>query len=155
MLENETRTPLPKLVGLTLRHVVKTQLDGDDALLLLGNDGTGFVMHHKQNCCENVWLEDCEDLEGWYLQAEILEAEVVCGEISSDSVCEEGYTVYKIRTDKGYHTITWRGTSNGYYSTTVEITPLVHDVNGVFGEVILAKGYALKHCELLETGEFK
>lgn len=94
-----------------------------------------YIMAHRQDCCESVWLEeiigDLNDLVG----SEILEAEEV---VSSDNMNNpeppperfqpdpddewnrgpESYTwtFYKLGTMKGHVTLRWYGTSNGYYS---------------------------------------
>lgn len=99
-----------------------------------------YIMAHRQDCCESVWIEeiigDLSDLVG----SEILEAEEV---VSSDArgnaeppperyqpdpedewaTGPESYTwtFYKLGTMKGHVTIRWYGTSNGYYSERASI----------------------------------
>ena len=75
-------------------------------------------MYHCQDCCECASIEDIvgniEDLKG----SPILMAE----EVSEDdpNACDLGmWTFYKLATIKGYVTIRWYGTSNGYYSVSV------------------------------------
>jgi len=89
-----------------------------------------YIMGHRQDCCESVWIEeiigDLDDLVG----SEILEAEEVSNkddppperyqpdpEDEWDSGPESyTWTFYKLGTMKGHVTIRWYGTSNGYYS---------------------------------------
>lgn len=89
-----------------------------------------YIMAHRQDCCESVWIEeiigDLSDLVG----SEILEAEEVSNkdeppperylpdpEDEWDSGPESyTWTFYKLGTMKGHVTIRWYGTSNGYYS---------------------------------------
>ena len=88
-----------------------------------------YIMAHRQDCCESVWIEeiigDLNDLVG----SEILEAEEVSNKNDPPperyqpdpedewSSGPESYTwtFYKLGTMKGHVTIRWYGTSNGYY----------------------------------------
>jgi hypothetical protein len=109
-----------------LKGKTLTSIDnGSDVLTFHCSDGTRYDMYHDQDCCENVTIEDIEgDLED-LIGSEILQAE----EISDDNF-ENNYkfeyepdshtwTFYKLATIKGYVTIRWLGTSNGYYSESV------------------------------------
>jgi hypothetical protein len=89
-----------------------------------------YIMAHRQDCCESVWIEeiigDLNDLVG----SEILEAEEVSNKseppperYQPDPDDEWAYgpesytwTFYKLGTMKGHVTIRWYGSSNGYYS---------------------------------------
>ena len=89
-------------------------------------DGFIIVMCHHQDCCEGVWIEDVDSEENnsdIYTDCEWCKLE----EINSDDnppldKWDESYTwtFYKITTNKGYDTIRWYGTSNGYYSESVD-----------------------------------
>ena len=101
----------------------------DNQIDFITTTGEKYLMYHSQNCCECVYVEDiCGDLND-LLNSEILEAEDISGEIDMKDVCtEEEYnsyesvtwTFYKIGTRKGSVTIRWCGTSNGYYSESVD-----------------------------------
>ena len=86
-----------------------------------------YLMFHEQDCCESVWVEDiCGDLTD-LLNSEILEAEDVsdtmgipCSEEEYNEYESVTWTFYKIGTRKGSVTIRWCGTSNGYYSESVD-----------------------------------
>lgn len=98
--------------------------DDDECILFHINneyDTTSiYKMYHDQNCCESVYIEDIEgdikDLEGEVL----LQAEIVTNYGNNDDVSET-WTFYKFATIKGYVTIRWYGTSNGYYSENVDL----------------------------------
>jgi hypothetical protein len=96
--------------------------DYNEALWFYGFD-YNYLMFHYQNCCEYVRIVDiCGDLhalEG----VPIIKAYAS----SSDEIPNEDYdasytwTFYHLATIKGYVTIRWLGTSNGYYSEKVDI----------------------------------
>ena len=127
-----------EFLGKTFTEITGTQ--GDDELVFKTADGEVYGMVHLQDCCESVWLEevigDLNDLIG----SPIIEAEEA---VSSDSRGNaeppperyqadpddewdrgpESYTwtFYKLGTKKGHVTLRWYGTSNGYYSESVDI----------------------------------
>lgn len=112
------------LKGKTLKEVYQ---DDYRELYFVTVDGDTFKMYHEQDCCESVYIEsivgDLEDLVGW----PILLAEHATGD-NSDVVVDEdewssdssSWAFYKIATIKGYVDIRWVGSSNGYYSESVD-----------------------------------
>jgi len=81
-------------------------------------------MHHEQDCCENVELDDiCEDLsdliDSEILMAEESESEDFDGKERDYEPESCTWTFYKFGTIKGYVTLRWYGESNGYYSESV------------------------------------
>jgi hypothetical protein len=137
------RVEANKLVGKTV-----ISIDGNknsDQLTFHFDDGSHAVMFHSQDCCESVSIEDIagdlKDLIG----SPLLQVEEVTSnepdetekarrakekadyELANpngyyyDSYESETWTFYKLATIKGYVTIRWYGTSNGYYSETIDI----------------------------------
>ena len=85
-------------------------------------DGTQYSMHHEQECCENVRIEDiCGDLD------DLIGVPLTVAEASSTQHESHGWqatwesatwTFYRFAA-RGYVTIRWVGESNGYYSEEV------------------------------------
>ncbi len=95
-----------------------------DQIHFLASDGKRYMMYHEQDCCESVYVEDVvgdiEDLIG----NPVLRAEESTNrnDPPSGNFCDDSYTwtYYKLATIKGYVDIRWFGTSNGYYSESVD-----------------------------------
>ena len=103
--------------------------DGCD-ITIKCSDGSQYWIGHQQDCCENVSIEDIEG----DLQSLIGNPILVAEEVGNDfppkiesygdrSYTDESYTwtFYKLATIKGHVDIRWYGTSNGYYSESVDI----------------------------------
>lgn len=91
-----------------------------DVVIFRCSNGTGYIMQHYQDCCENVYLEDVAGNFEDILNQPILLAE----EVSNQAENENGYesvtwTFYKLVTNLGAVTLRWFGGSNGYYSEDV------------------------------------
>ncbi|ATO51013.1 hypothetical protein P4V86_15370 [Brevibacillus laterosporus] len=107
-----------------LRGKVLTIIDDsrEDELIFYTEDGKCYRMYHEQDCCETVYLEDiCGDLND-LLGTPLLLAEEVSEERGPVDEWDERYTwtFYKFATIKGSVTLRWYGTSNGYYSESVD-----------------------------------
>jgi hypothetical protein len=87
-------------------------------------------MLHHQDCCKSVWVDDVNGDINDLLYTPILRAEEVSYN-NGDKDLKPGlfdfnrgddsitYTFYHLATIKGYVTIRWCGSSNGYYSESV------------------------------------
>ncbi|QMV49755.1 MAG: hypothetical protein [Cryophage ML09] len=116
-------TKLIELLGLTLTCIVGKE--GDDEIIFTTSCGQTFIMHHDQDCCESVYVDDIvgdlSDLIGW----PILKAEESVSydtfPIKGNRSADESFTwtFYHLATINGYVDIKWLGSSNGYYSESV------------------------------------
>lgn len=113
------------ILGKTL---VSVEQKGDESIAFVTTDGERYQMYHDQDCCESVDIEDvCGDLDDLVgsplLMAEEVQYEgnVTPGECVAPELSDYSFTwtFYKFATVKGYVTIRWFGTSNGYYSESV------------------------------------
>lgn len=98
-----------------------------DEMIFHCTDGTGYKMYHRQECCESVAIDDIEGdindlLNNPILQAECPSTDDLLPSPGSDESFT--WTFYKLATIKGYVTIKWFGTSNGYYSESVDFISL-------------------------------
>lgn len=113
--------------GQTIKHIEQSE----DEVIFTMKDDTKYKMYHSQDCCEYVYLEevigDLKDL----LDTPLLEAEEVTN-TSDEENCPPAidghdeynsytWTFYKLGTIKGHVTLRWFGSSNGYYSESVDI----------------------------------
>ena len=113
------------LLGHTLTSVARATDGDEDAIVFESSTGERWLMDHEQDCCESVTIEDiCGDLSD-LVGSPILMAEHA--ENQADGPVEDEYdtdsqtwTFYKLATVKGYVTIRWLGSSNGYYSESVD-----------------------------------
>jgi hypothetical protein len=112
----DDRVELSTLVGKTLAEVRRS---GDEELFFTTQEGETFKMYHSQDCCESVYIEDIEgDLDS-LVGNPILVAEVASND--DPEANESGtWTFYKLVTIKGHVDIRWYGSSNGYYSESVD-----------------------------------
>jgi len=117
---------IEELIGKTL-----TEIEGgigSSEIVLVSEDGKKYSMHHDQDCCETVELNDiCGDL------ADLTGSPILKAEESENSESDpEGFTpdeyresftwtFYRLSTIKGTVVLRWYGTSNGYYSESISL----------------------------------
>ena len=117
------------LKGLTLTAAYKND---DDNELVFETDEWKFTFFHDQDCCEHVYIEsivgDLQDLIGCPLEvAEEVTHQGVARSHNNkeleDWADEDSctWTFYKFATRKGWVDVRWLGSSNGYYSESVEL----------------------------------
>ena len=116
-------TKFADLQGKTLKRAAQI---GEDRIEFETDDGKTFALFHSQDCCESVVVEsvtgDLADLVG----SPILLAEEAKSKDDPPGYKHEyepesqTWTFYKLRTIKGSVDIRWYGSSNGYYSESVD-----------------------------------
>jgi hypothetical protein len=111
-------------MGKTLT-LIETSFSKDEVTFITSN-GECYKMYNEQDCCEHVYLEDVigdlDDLIG----SPITMAEEVTNSDNPLNEWEDSHTwtFYKLATVKGYVTLRWYGSSNGYYSESVDFKKL-------------------------------
>lgn len=129
-----------EMQGLTLKEVVVDNTN--DRITFHTTCDQQFRMLHHQNCCESVCIEDIEGDWNDLLNLPLVVAEEVSDaeqqvlnlligvpDKSADSDSSETWTFYRLATAKGWVIIRWYGTSNGYYSESVDFERVPKDAD--------------------------
>ena len=117
------RAEISSLVGKTIT-AIKGGI-GSEELRFECTDGSEWVMYHSQDCCESVSVEDIAGDVADVIGSPIVKAEESTSNENPEGVKPEyqdsfTWTFYKLDTAKGGVTIRWYGSSNGYYSESVD-----------------------------------
>jgi len=117
---------IDELVG---RTVLAVRIDDENIWLdLLGGETAHFF--HAQDCCESVSVEDVNGDWSDLIGTPLLVAEERIRTDSNGEPAPDGceardesntWTFYTFRTIKGSVDVRWHGSSNGYYSESVEL----------------------------------
>jgi hypothetical protein len=97
----------------------------DQEIIFTISDTEKYKMYHQDDCCETVTIEDiCGEID-WLIDSPILRAEERSNRDDPAPAREDDpesytWTFYELCTLKGSVTIRWFGTSNGYYSESVD-----------------------------------
>ena len=99
----------------------------NDEIIFKTTEGDEYIMYHIQDCCESVVIDDINgDLQN-LIGKEILEAsERVSYDESTDEYVDDSntWTFYHLATIDETVVIKWWGSSNGYYSESVDFCKL-------------------------------
>ena len=132
------------LKGKTLISVEKCSYN-QDHLIFKTSEGDIYLMTHRQECCEDVYIDDvCGDF------ADLLNETILVAEELSCDVTEEDrridvsctWTFYHLSTFSGDVTVKWFGASNGYYSEGADLFKISDSTydsikKGLFGMKLL------------------
>ncbi len=118
--KNTNQTDLKSFEELKYQVLKSVVNEDDERLIFTLENGDTYMLYHEQDCCESVTIEDiCGDLSD--LVGTVWQAEESSNEGEDSTYGDhETWTFYKIATMKGYVTIRWYGSSNGYYSESVD-----------------------------------
>ena len=123
MMNNCVGVEFSEFIGKTFTGI-DGMVAGED-VVLFRTEAETYKMHHMQDCCESVHLEDvCGDV------ADLIGTPIIdAREESSDAPPldnDESYTwtFYRLSTIKGAVVLRWYGSSNGYYSEEVTVVRL-------------------------------
>ena len=114
---NTDSCDLNEIVGKTPVEIVNDKIK--DQIHFKMSDGSHYVMLHCQDCCESVSVEDIAgDLD------DLLNTPITLAEARSNykqgKYGDQRWTFYELQGSRGYVTIRWYGSSNGYYGTSVD-----------------------------------
>lgn len=126
MSHNDKHVDFSILKNKIITSIKGLEEDSNEVIFTL-DSGDRYKMYHDQDCCEQVSIDDIEGNIRDLLDTPILYAEEVSDgkediPNSYGNTCT--WTFYKLATVKGYVTIKWYGTSNGYYSESVSFIQL-------------------------------
>ena len=111
-----------KLKGLIISKIKNEE---NQELYFYSNDGRVFKQYHSRSCCESVHIEDITGDLNDLIDVPIQMAESYTKQ--GDNKYSQ-FTFYKLATIKGYVTIRWLGSSNGYYSVEVQTKEIQPEV---------------------------
>lgn len=128
MARKEKEVPFEILKGKTIINIDGLQEDSEK-ITFYTSDGGVYIQYHIRDCCEEVSLVEINGDIASLLNSEVLVAEE---QISDETPplnpeYDDSYTwsFYKLATVKGWVDFRWYGTSNGYYSETVDLFKVV------------------------------
>jgi hypothetical protein len=115
---------LSELLGKTLVSV--QYHERVEEVHFIDTGGNTYILFHSQDCCEDVYLQDVEGSLTDLVGSPITMAEEVSEDRPPQNEWEESYTwtFYKFATVRGYVDLRWYGSSNGYYSESVDFIKL-------------------------------
>jgi hypothetical protein len=104
------------LLNKTMVSVVNND---NQEIIFTTTDGEKYKLYHQQVCCESVTVDDITGDLGDLVGAPILKSEETSNRQGANYEFVT-WTFYHFATIKGYVTIRWCGSSNGYYSEAVD-----------------------------------
>ena len=108
---------MERMIGKTPTEITQT----DDTITFAFSGGEIARFHHYQWCCENVYVDDVNGDWSDLIGVPLLVAEERDGEYATDEYSESvTWTFYAFRSINGSVDVRWCGTSNGYYSESVD-----------------------------------
>lgn len=117
-----TTEVLSFMEGMFVQDVIHVD-DNEELVFIFLN--CKVIFYHSQDCCEYVIIDDINGDLNDLKQTVLLVAEERISETAENSEQHVGesntWTFYTFRTLKGSVDVKWHGSSNGYYSESVNI----------------------------------
>jgi hypothetical protein len=123
---NTQNIPMSDLIGAVFVSIDGAEV-GSKEIRFTTDKGEVYTMFHEQDCCEQVFIEDVIGDVADLLNNPILKAHEAVSTneqpVKKDSYLDDSntWTFYHLSTIKGTVTLRWWGSSNGYYSESVQI----------------------------------
>lgn len=109
---------IPSLINTLPIHIEQT----DAELTFYLHNGQSVRFYHSQDCCESVYIEDISGDLSSLLFKPLLQADVKSNhESCTDEHESVTYTFYTFANSSSVVDVRWCGSSNGYYSESVDI----------------------------------
>ena len=118
-----TEVAFKRLEGQTIKSVTGFE-EGSVEVRFITEEGNEYLLHHYQDCCENVDIADIDGDISDLVGGLVVSAEEVSNYEWEAPQHAESYTwtFYKIQTTKGHVWMRWLGESNGYYGEEVSFS---------------------------------
>lgn len=110
---------LEELIGQVFDEVVYDE--GAQTVDFIKDGSTRYALGHVSDCCESVWLDDVNGDWSCLAGQPITIAEERSHHSAADELESTTWTFYLFASPKGTVLLRWCGTSNGYYSESVEL----------------------------------
>ena len=99
---------------------IKIETDNDEYIFMQFSDNTVCRFYHEQDCCENVTIEDINGDWNDLIGNPIFVSDVRVSDGPNDDEYDSNtWTFYTFRGIGGSVDVRWHGSSNGYYSESV------------------------------------
>ena len=124
MINTNKAASFSDLLGKTITKIGGMEKDAD-SIDFYCSDGSLYKLFHTQDCCEDVDIEDVAGDPNDLLNSPILDAREETSSNNPSGVTIEyqdsfTWTFYILSTIKGSVTVRWYGSSNGYYSESMD-----------------------------------
>jgi len=120
---------IESLIGEVLTHI---DTDDSDQILLTTESGRQILIHHYQDCCETVKIEDTEGKWHELIGKPILMAKhdvYPSGDPPPEYQDSWTRTTLTFKVNDATVISKWIGESNGYYSESVDLEEIVNGKN--------------------------
>lgn len=108
-------------------HTLQAVESNIDEIVFTLQNGDKYRLYHAQDCCESVYVEDVNGDLNDLVGSPIMRAEESSSNdnppgVDTSELYQESFTwtFYRLATMKGWVVIRWYGSSNGYYSESVD-----------------------------------